>query len=44
MVAGVTAIYGLNGAGKSGYMRIFKKVSAHPNTEEIQTNVFTENI
>lgn len=38
--SGVTAIYGLNGAGKSGYMRIFKKVSAHPNTEEIQTNVF----
>lgn len=37
---GVTAVYGLNGAGKSGFMRIFKKVSAHPNTEEIQTNVF----
>ncbi len=37
---GVSVVYGLNGAGKSGYMRIFKQVSTNPYSETIQTNVF----
>lgn len=41
--SGVTVIYGLNGAGKSGYMRIFKQVCNHPCAEIIQPNVFKKN-
>lgn len=37
---GVTVIYGLNGAGKSGFMRIFKQLSGNPYEEPIQPNVF----
>lgn len=37
---GVTVIYGLNGSGKSGFMRIFKQLSGNPYEEPIQPNVF----
>ena len=37
---GITVIYGLNGAGKSGFMRIFKQLSGSPYEEAIQPNVF----
>lgn len=37
---GATVIYGLNGAGKSGYMRIFKGLSGSPYEEVIQPNVY----
>lgn len=37
---GITAIYGLNGAGKSGFMRIFKVLSGCPYEEPIYPNVF----
>ena len=39
---GVTVVYGLNGAGKSGFMRIFKQVSGSPYEEPIQPNVFAK--
>lgn len=39
---GVTVIYGLNGAGKSGFMRIFKQLSGNPYEEPIQPNVFSK--
>lgn len=41
---GVNVVYGLNGAGKSGFMRIFKHVSGSPHKETIQTNVFTKSL
>lgn len=37
---GVNIVYGLNGAGKSGFMRTFKHVSGSPYKEYIQPNVF----
>ena len=37
---GLTVVYGLNGAGKSGYMRIFKQVCNHTCAEPIQPNIF----
>ena len=37
---GVTVVYGLNGAGKSGFMRIFKHLSGSPYEEIIQPNVY----
>lgn len=37
---GVSVVYGLNGAGKSGFMRIFKHVSGHPYAEQIQQNIY----
>lgn len=37
---GINVVYGLNGAGKSGFMRLFKHVSGSPYKEIIQTNVF----
>lgn len=37
---GITAVYGLNGAGKSGFMRIFKQLSGSPYEEIIQPNVY----
>ena len=40
---GVTVIYGLNGAGKSGYMRIFKQVCNHHCAEKILPNIFNKN-
>ncbi len=39
---GVTVVYGLNGAGKSGFMRIFKQLSGSPFEEPIQPNVFSK--
>lgn len=41
---GITVIYGLNGAGKSGFMRIFKQLSGSPYEEPIQPNVFRKAI
>ena len=40
---GVTVVYGLNGTGKSGFMRIFKQLSASPFEEAIRPNVFAKN-
>lgn len=40
---GVTVVYGLNGAGKSGFMRVFKELSGCPYREPIQPNVFKKN-
>lgn len=40
---GITVVYGLNGAGKSGFMRIFKFLSNNPYEEPIQPNVFKKN-
>lgn len=37
---GVSVVYGLNGAGKSGYMRILKHVSNNPYAEDIKKDVF----
>lgn len=37
---GITTVYGLNGAGKSGFMRIFKRLCGSPYEEVIQPNVF----
>ena len=37
---GISVVYGLNGAGKSGFMRILKYVSGHPYAEQIQQNIF----
>lgn len=37
---GVSVVYGLNGAGKSGFMRIFKHVTRNPYAEAIQQNVY----
>lgn len=37
---GVTVVYGLNGAGKSGFMRIFKHLCNCPYQEPIYPNVF----
>ena len=37
---GVTVVYGLNGAGKTGFMRIFKQLSGSPYEETIQPNVY----
>lgn len=41
---GITVIYGLNGAGKSGFMRIFKQLSGSPFEEAIQPNVFKKGV
>ena len=35
-------IYGHNGSGKSGYVRILKKMSGKPRAEELRPNVFKE--
>lgn len=37
---GLTVVYGLNGAGKSGFMRIIKHVSNNPYAEAIQPNIY----
>lgn len=37
---GVTVVYGLNGAGKSGFMRIFKQLSGNPYKETIKPDVY----
>ncbi|MDD5792737.1 MAG: hypothetical protein PUD22_09165 [Erysipelotrichaceae bacterium] len=38
---GITVIYGLNGAGKSGYIRVFKMVSGAKYREEIKSNIYS---
>ncbi|MEG1531478.1 MAG: AAA family ATPase [Lactococcus sp.] len=37
---GLTLVYGMNGTGKSGYMRIFKKIAGQSNSEEILGNIY----
>lgn len=39
---GITAIYGENGAGKSGYIRILKKISDAKYKEELKKNVYSK--
>lgn len=39
--SGVTVIYGENGAGKSGYIRIFKKLSDAKYKEDLKKNVYS---
>lgn len=41
---GISVVYGLNGAGKSGFVRIFKHICGHPYSEPIQQNVYKKNI
>ena len=41
---GITVVYGLNGAGKSSFMRIFKQLSGSPFEEAIQPNVFKKTV
>ena len=38
---GITVVYGLNGAGKSGYIRIFKMISGAKYREEIKSNIYS---
>ena len=37
---GITVVYGENGSGKSGYARIFKKVTRARHSADVLTNVF----
>ena len=39
--SGITVIYGENGAGKSGYIRIFKKLSDAKYKEDLKKNVYS---
>ena len=39
--SGITVIYGENGAGKSGYIRILKKLADAKYKEELRRNVYT---
>lgn len=36
----LVVVYGSNGAGKSGYVRILKKASGKPNADDLKANVF----
>ncbi len=38
---GITVVYGLNGAGKSGYIRIFKMITGAKYREEIKNNIYS---
>lgn len=38
---GITVVYGLNGAGKSGYIRIFKMIAGAKYREEIKGNIYS---
>lgn len=38
----LVVVYGSNGAGKSGYVRILKKASGKPNAADLKSNVFTK--
>lgn len=40
---GLNVVYGNNGAGKSGYIRLIKKITSSRHTEEILSNVFANN-
>lgn len=40
---GITVVYGMNGSGKSGYIRIMKMVSGAKYREEIKNNIYTGN-
>ena len=37
---GITVVYGLNGSGKSGYIRILKMISGAKYREEIKNNIY----
>ncbi len=39
--SGITVVYGENGAGKSGYIRIFKKLSDAKYKEDLKKNVYS---
>lgn len=39
---GLTVVYGLNGSGKSGYIRILKMVSGAKYREEIRSNIYSD--
>lgn len=39
---GITVVYGLNGAGKSGYIRVFKMISGAKYREEIKNNIYSD--
>lgn len=39
---GITVVYGENGAGKSGYIRILKKISDAKHKEELKKNVYSK--
>lgn len=42
---GVTVVYGENGSGKSGYIRVFKKLADAKYKEELKSNVYkSENL
>lgn len=41
---GITVVYGLNGAGKSGYIRIFKMIAGAKYREEIKGNIYSGTI
>ncbi|MDD3051456.1 MAG: AAA family ATPase [Candidatus Cloacimonetes bacterium] len=38
----LVVVYGNNGSGKSGYVRIFKKICGKPNTPDLLSNAFGE--
>jgi ABC-type cobalamin/Fe3+-siderophores transport system ATPase subunit len=38
----LVVVYGSNGAGKSGYVRILKKASGKPNAVDLKSNVFAK--
>jgi len=38
---GITVVYGLNGAGKSGYIRVFKMISGAKYREDIKSNIYS---
>lgn len=38
---GVTVVYGLNGAGKSGYIRVLKMITGAKYREEIKNNIYS---
>ena len=40
---GMNVIYGTNGSGKSGYIRIFKMISGATYREEIKANIYKSN-
>lgn len=42
--SGITVVYGLNGAGKSGYIRILKMISGAKYREEIKNNIYTKDV
>lgn len=39
---GITVVYGLNGSGKSGYIRILKMISGAKYREDIKNNIYSD--